>query len=125
MSTCISAVVAKAQVLAEKAEEQLAIPLDAGLDGEEGLQDEDEMYKNLLAAVPAQAPAQRDKQHVPRQLLPSMIIEIEQDQDVVIEVDNPYPQIGVEVVSKGTTVSKRHVSIVNIWGLSFSSCCLK
>ena len=36
----------------------------------------------------------------------SMIIEIEQDQDVVIEVDNPYPQIGVEVVSKGTTVSK-------------------
>ena len=54
-----------------------------------------------------------------------MIIEIEQDQDVVIEVDNPYPQIGVEVVSKGTTVSKRHVSIINIWGLSFSSCCLK
>ena len=125
MSTCISAVVAQAQVLAEKAEEQLAIPLNAGLDEEEGLQDEDEMYKNLLAAAPAQAPAQRDKQHVPRQLPPSMIIEIEQDQDVVIEVDNPYPQIGVEVVSKGTTVSKRHVSIINIWGLSFSSCCLK
>ena len=38
-----------------------------------------------------------------------MIIEIEQDEDVVIEVDNPYPQIGVEVVSKGTMVSKRHV----------------
>ena len=37
MSTCISAVVAQAQVLAEKAEEQLAIPLDAGLDEEEGL----------------------------------------------------------------------------------------
>ena len=54
-----------------------------------------------------------------------MIIEIEQDQDVVIEVDNPYPQIGVEVVSTGTTVSKRHVSIISIWGLSFSSCCLK
>ena len=107
MSTYISAVVAQAQVLAEKAEEQLAIPLDAGLDEEEGLQDEDEMYKNLLAAAPAQAPAQRDKQHVPRQLPPaSMIIEIEQDQDVVIEVGNPYPQIGVEVVSKGTTVSK-------------------
>ena len=67
MSTCISAVVAQAQVLAEKAEEQLAIPLDE----EEGLQDEDEMYKNLLAAVPAQAPAQRDKQHVPRQLPPA------------------------------------------------------
>ena len=108
MSTCISAVVAQAQVLAEKAEEQLAVPLNAGLDEEEGLQDEDEMYKNLLAAAPAQAPAQRDKQHVPRQLPPppSMIIEIEQDQDVVIEVDNPYPQIGVEVVSKGITVSK-------------------
>ena len=29
-----------------------------------------------------------------------MIIQIEQDEDVVIEVDNPYPQIGVEVVSK-------------------------
>ena len=41
MSTCISAVVALAQVLAEKAEEQLAVPLDAGLDEEEGLQDED------------------------------------------------------------------------------------
>ena len=40
---------------------------------------------------------------------PSMIIEIEKDQDVAIEVDNPYPQIGVEVVSKGTTVSTRHV----------------
>ena len=106
MSTCISAIVAQAQVLAEKAEEQLAIPLDAGLDEEEGLQDEDETYKNLLAAAPAQAPAQRDKQHVPRQLPPSMIIEIEQDQNVVIEVDNPYPQIGVEVVSKGTMVSK-------------------
>ena len=38
-----------------------------------------------------------------------MIIEIEQDEDVAIEVDNPYPQIGVEVVSKGTTVSKQHV----------------
>ena len=101
MSTCISAVVAQAQVSAEKAEEQLAIPLNAGLDEEEGLQDEDEMYKNLLAAAPAQVPAQRDKQHVPRQLPPpSMIIEIEQDQDVVIEVDNPYPQIGVEVVSR-------------------------
>ena len=73
MSICISAFVAQAQVLAEKAEEQLAIPLDAGLDEEEGLQDEDEMYKNLLAAAPA--PAQRDKQHVPRQLPPSMIIE--------------------------------------------------
>ena len=59
MSTCISAVVAQARVLAEKPEEQLAIPLDAG-------QDEDEMYKNLLAAAPAPAPAQRDKQHVPR-----------------------------------------------------------
>ena len=59
MSTCISAVVAQAQVLAEKAEEQLAIPLDAGLDEEEGLQDEVEIYKNLLAAAPAQAPAQR------------------------------------------------------------------
>ena len=70
MCTCISAVVAQAQVLAEKAEEQLAVPLDAGLDEEEGLQDEDEMYKNLLAAAPAQAPAQRDKQHVPRQLPP-------------------------------------------------------
>ena len=35
-----------------------------------------------------------------------MIIEIEQNEDVVIEVDNPYPQIGVEVVSKGTMVSK-------------------
>ena len=125
MSTCISVVVAQAQVLAEKVEEQLAIPLDAGLDEEEGLQDEDEMYKNLLAAAPAQAPAQRDKQYVPRQLPPSMIIEIEQDQDVVIEVDNPYPQIGVEVVSKGTTVSKRHEYIINIWCLSFSSCCLK
>ena len=125
MSTCISAVVAQAQVLTEKVEEQLAIPLNAGLDEEEGLQDEDEMYKNLFAAAPAQAPAQRDKQHVPRQLPPSMIIEIEQDQDVVIEVDNPYPQIGVEVVSKGTMVSKRHVSIINIWCLSFSSCCLK
>ena len=56
---------------------------------------------------------------------PSMIIEIEQDEDIMIEVDNPYPQIGVEVVSKGTMVSKRHVSIINIWGLSFSSCCLK
>ena len=99
----------------------MPVPLNAGLDEEEGLQDEDEMYKNLLAA----APAQRDKQHVPRQLPPSMIIEIEQDQDVVIEVDNPYQQIGVEVVLKGTTVSKRHVSIINIWGLSFSSCCLK
>ena len=59
MSTCISAVVAQAQVLAEKAEEQLAIPLDAGLDEEEGLQDEDEMYKNLLAAAPAQAQSDR------------------------------------------------------------------
>ena len=38
-----------------------------------------------------------------------MIIEIEQDEDVVIEVDNPSPQIDVEVVSKGTMVSKRHV----------------
>ena len=55
MSTCISTVVAQAQVLAE---EQLAVPLDAGLDEEEGLQDEDEMYKKLLAAAPAQAPAQ-------------------------------------------------------------------
>ena len=64
MSTCISAVVAQAQVLAEKAEEQLAIPLNAGLD-------EDEIYKNLLAAAPAQAPAQRDKQHVRRQLPPA------------------------------------------------------
>ena len=83
MSTCISDVVAQgkfacyilAQVLAEKAEEQLAIALNAGLDEEEGLQDEDEMYKNLLAAAPAQAPAQvpaqRDKQHVPRQLPPA------------------------------------------------------
>ena len=109
MSTCISAVVAQAQVLAEKPEEQLAVPLDAGLDEEEGLQDEDEMYKNLLAAAPAKTPAQTDKQHVPRQIPPSMIIQIEQDEDVVIEVDNPYPQIGVEVVSKGSTVSKRHV----------------
>ena len=67
MSPCISAVVAQAQVLAEKAEEQLAVPLDAGLDEEEYIQDEDEMYKNLLAA----APAQRDKQHVPRQLPPA------------------------------------------------------
>ena len=64
-------------MLAEKAEEQLAIPLNAGLDEEEGLQDEDEMYKNLLAAAPAQAPtqapAQRDKQHVPRQLPPAWL----------------------------------------------------
>ena len=67
MSPCISAVVAQAQVLAEKAEEQLAVPLGAGLDEEEYIQDEDEMYKNLLAA----APAQRDKQHVPRQLPPA------------------------------------------------------
>ena len=82
MSTYISAVVAQAQVLVEKAGEQLALPLDAGLDEEEGLQDEDEMYKNLPAAAPgqaqAQAPAQgpsamdvRDKQHVPRQLPPA------------------------------------------------------
>ena len=74
MSTCISAVVAQAQVLAEKPKEQLAIPLDAGLDEEEGLQDEDEMYKNLLAAAPAKAakaPAQTDKQHVPRQIPPA------------------------------------------------------
>ena len=73
MSTCISAVVAQAQVLAEKAEEQLAIPLNAGLEEEEGLQDEDEMYKNLLAAAPVQALAQRDKQHVPRQLPPAWL----------------------------------------------------
>ena len=82
MSTYISVVVTQAQVLAEKAEEQLALPLDAGLDEEKGLQVEDEMYKNLLAAAPApaqaQAPAQgpsamdvRDKQHVPRQLPPA------------------------------------------------------
>ena len=38
-----------------------------------------------------------------------MIIEIEQDEDVV---DNPYPQIGVEVVSKGTMVSKRYVDLI-------------
>ena len=75
MSTCISAVVAQAQVLAEKAEEQLALPLNAGLDEEEGLQDEDEMYKNLLAAAlaQAQAPVQRDKQHVLRQLPPAWL----------------------------------------------------
>ena len=42
-----------------------------------------------------------------------MIIQIEQNEDVVIEVDNPYPQIGVEVVSKGSTVSKQHVLSTN------------
>ena len=45
----ISDVVTEASVLADK-EEKLALPLDAGLDQE--VENEEEMYANLLAAAP-------------------------------------------------------------------------
>ena len=93
-------------------EENLALPLDTGLDKEVD-QDEDQMYANLLAAAPGEEVSRatpldekRQKQHVQRQIPPTMVIEIDKgdaNKDFIIEVDNPYPQIGEEIVSKPTT----------------------
>ena len=69
------------------------------------------MYAKLLAAAPEGGVSRatpldekRQKQHVQRQI-PSMVIEIDkgEDKDFIIEVDNPYPQIGVEIVSSKPT----------------------
>ena len=101
----------------EKGEETLALPLDAGLDDDVS-QDEDAMFAKLIhsgdsAGVSRATPRSEDdqmakkirKQHVERKVPPSMIIQIEkedggQDDDVVIDVENPYSDVQVEFVSK-------------------------
>ena len=72
------------------------------------------MFAKLIAGdsggVSRATPAIQDKrrkQHVQRKMPPSMIIQIEkddngEDDDMVIEVENPYSDIQVEFVSKPT-----------------------
>ena len=98
------------------------------------------MYAKLLAAAPEGGVSRttpldekRQKHHVQRQI-PSMVIEIDkgEEKDFIIEVDNPYPQIGVEIVSSNPTtgtVSRLDLdlwlSTINKCGLSFSSWCIQ
>ena len=110
-------VVAQANILVEKEEDRLALPLTSDLGAEV---DDDQAYANLMAegekvsrAVPMANV--RAKQHVERKAPPppqAMVIQIEtedEDQNVIIDVENPFSNVGVEIVPKtGSVSSKRY-----------------
>ena len=112
-------VVAQANILVEKEEDRLALPLTSDLNAE--VDDDEAVYAKLMAegekvsrAVPMANV--RAKQHVERKAPPpqAMVIQIEtedEDQDVIIDVDNPFSNVGVEIVQKtgsGSVSSKRY-----------------
>ena len=74
---------------------------------------EEDIYSKLLDVTHKESPLVeegRKKQHVERQIPPSMIIEIEKEdanKDVIIEVKTPYPDAGVKMVTKTSTISSK------------------